>query len=43
MVSDNVTINISVDDTQAQREMDEVQARADEITKNWAVQRNTIL
>jgi len=42
-VSNDVTIGVEVDTLAAEQSLDEVQKRADEITKNWAVQRNTIL
>jgi hypothetical protein len=43
MVSDRVEIVIDVDDTEAQMTLDEIQARADEVTKEWKINRNTIL
>ena len=42
-MSERVEIGITIDTSEAQMSIEEVQARADEVTKEWRINRNTIL
>jgi len=42
-LSEEVRVNLTVDSTEAKLSIDEIKAKADEVTREWKINRNTIL
>lgn len=42
-MSEEVRVNLTVDSTEAKLSIDEIKAKADEVTREWKINRNTIL